>query len=310
MSLASTRPSTSVTPATSSSASRAGRRSSRTGKPVHKPQRLYMRRQIRGLRRRCRQRCRRRLTRARTHVYANRTSTQPGSVRLTFPLPNLFFLRPLITCSLPTGIDRENRHGEPLIFHDTGRYAELMASTKDERRPDRLSLNYDWAHSNQRDKRTPSLVSFVGQSGAGKSTLINLLIAFKGGANKTQLPSPVVGMTGKDLPTSEDVHLYSDPYTYFLDNPMLYADCEGLDGGEREPVNSRFRRAKLEHHDENGINDDYNGSARYSSVRELMWADSPERRSRQFAVTYLYPRLLFTFSDTIVFVLKNPRYEP
>jgi hypothetical protein len=117
-------------------------------------------------------------------------------------------------------------------------------------------------------------------------------------------------MTGKDLPTSEDVHLYSDPSTCFLDNPLLYADCEGLDGGEREPINSRFRKAKLESNDDNGLNDDYNGGTRYSSVRDLMWADTPERRSRQFAVAHLYPRLLFTFSDTIVFVLKNPRYEP
>jgi len=229
---------------------------------------------------------------------------------LTFPPPNLSFPRAYNLYSLPTGIDRENRHGEPLIFHDTGRYAEVMASTKDERKSSPLSWNFDWAYSNQRDTRTPSLVSFVGQSGAGKSTLINLLMTFKGGANKTQLPSPVVGMTGKDLPTSEDVHLYSDPSTCFLDNPLLYADCEGLDGGEREPVKSRFRKAKLEPHDENRTNDDYNGDSRYNSVRELMWADSPERRSRQFAVTYLYPRLLFTFSDTIVFVLKNPRYEP
>jgi len=182
-----------------------------------------------------------------------------------------------------------------------------MASTKDERRFNRQSWNFDW---NQRDTRTPSLVSFVGQSGAGKSTLINLLITFKNGANKTKLPLPVVGMTGKDLPTSEDVHLYSDPSTYFQDNPLLYADCEGLDGGEREPVKSRLRKAKFQPPDENGTNDDCNGCARYNSVRELVWADSAERRSRQFAVANLYPRLLFTFSDTIVFVLKNPRYEP
>ena len=47
--------------------------------------------------------------------------------------------------------------------------------------------------------------------------------------------------------------------------------------------------------------------AQYSSERKILWADTPARRTRQFAVTHLYPRLLYTFSDTIVFVLKNPR---
>lgn len=179
-----------------------------------------------------------------------------------------------------------------------------MTSTKDERR--RLSFHSDWSHGNSRDTRTPSLVSFVGQSGAGKSTLINLLIAFKGGPNKAKLPSPVVGMTGKDLPTSEDVHLYSDPSTCFLDNPMLYADCEGLDGGEREPVKSRLRRNKQGDNRKSHA-PEIATKARHNSERELQWADNPEKRSRQFAVAHLYPRLLFTFSDTIVFVLKNPR---
>ncbi|UPX14192.1 uncharacterized protein EKO05_0004682 [Ascochyta rabiei] len=43
------------------------------------------------------------------------------------------------------------------------------------------------------------------------------------------------------------------------------------------------------------------------SERELGWADTNSLRSREFAVTNLYPRLLYTFSDVIVFVLKNPR---
>lgn len=158
-----------------------------------------------------------------------------------------------------------------------------------------------------RDTRAPSLVSFVGQSGAGKSTLINLLITFKGGPNKEQLPSPVVGMTGKDVPTSEDVHLYSDPLTCFSSNPMLYADCEGLDGGEREPVKSRLRKAKQQVNKTQPQEPEPNTKVRHNSERELLWADTAEKRSRQFAVAHLYPRLLFTFSDTIVFVLKNPR---
>jgi hypothetical protein len=46
----------------------------------------------------------------------------------------------------------------------------------------------------------------------------------------------------------------------------------------------------------------------YVSTRELVWAsEDASRRTRNFAVANLYPRLLFSFSDTIIFVLKNPR---
>lgn len=45
----------------------------------------------------------------------------------------------------------------------------------------------------------------------------------------------------------------------------------------------------------------------HSSQREITWATTPEKRTREFAVTNLYPRLLYTFSDIVVFVLKNPR---
>jgi energy-coupling factor transporter ATP-binding protein EcfA2 len=192
------------------------------------------------------------------------------------------------------------------MFHDTGRYAELMAATKDERKSQRLSWHSSFSTATMRDSRTPSLVSFVGQSGAGKSTLINLMIAFRNASN-TKLSSPVVGATGKDVPTSEDVHLYPDPSTSFMDHPILFADCEGLDGGEREPVKSVVRKTKDETEEQKPAGPDAAPKAQYYSERALLWADTPERRTRQFAVAHLYPRLLFTFSDTIVFVLKNPR---
>jgi ABC-type transport system involved in cytochrome bd biosynthesis fused ATPase/permease subunit len=88
-----------------------------------------------------------------------------------------------------------------------------MSQTRDEN-----SIRFSWNSDagdvtavTTRDSRTPSLVSFVGQSGAGKSTLITLLSAFKSGADRGIINTPVVGMTGKDVPTSEDVHLYPDP---------------------------------------------------------------------------------------------------
>lgn len=116
------------------------------------------------------------------------------------------------------------------------------------------------------------------------------------------------------MPTSGDVHLYTDPNTYLSDSPILYADCEGLAGGEREPKGARSKLLKR-------MNPDPSETAkrtksfersrrnlRHSSEREITWATTSEKQTREFAVTQLYPRLLYTFSDVVVFVLKNPRY--
>ena len=88
--------------------------------------------------------------------------------------------------------------------------------------------------------------------------------------------------------------------------PMLYADCEGLDGGEREPIGTRFRKARPSSPDAR-VRESADHPL-YVSSRELLWAsEDPSRRTRDFAVANLYPRLLFSFSDTVVFVLRNPR---
>ena len=121
-------------------------------------------------------------------------------------------------------------------------------------------------------------------------------------------PSPVVGAAGLDLPTSGDVHLYSDPQTSKSNSPILFADCEGLEGGERVPLGARFKRKdKASNIGRIGSFERKVQRAQHTSEREVTWADSNAKRSREFAVTQLYPRLLYTFSDVIVFVLKNPR---
>lgn len=239
-----------------------------------------------------------------TQSYACRMNILPGLVRGEFCLFAVFETNE--SSCRGTGIDREIRPGEPLMFQDSGRYAEIMSATRFEQSGTH-SWSSDWTQHTSKDTRTPSLVSFVGQSGAGKSTLISLLVSLKGGSRKVQLSSPVVGMTGKDVPTSEDVHLYLDPSTCTSKTPLLYADCEGLEGGEREPLGSLLRKVRPQSMVVQGGPADLSNSARYSSARELLWADTTQRRSRQFAVTNLYPRLLYTFSDAIVFVLKNPR---
>jgi hypothetical protein len=58
-----------------------------------------------------------------------------------------------------------------------------------------------------------------------------MLIELRHGARKG--PVPIVGSVDQSVPTSGDVHLYSDPETFLTDNPILYADCEGLEGRER-----------------------------------------------------------------------------
>ncbi len=215
------------------------------------------------------------------------------------------------------GVIRED--AELPIFRDYGRYAGIMADTLGPSSHHRSDCTVG-----VRDHRFPSLVSFVGQTGesaitgnrktcsystlgAGKSTIIKLVIDLSTKDNES-FPSPVVGAVGLDLPTSGDVHLYSDPQTSKSNNPILYADCEGLEGGEREPLGARLK--KKEKASKIGRIDSFEKKvqkAQHTSEREITWADTNAKRSREFAVTNLYPRLLYTFSDVVVFVLKNPR---
>ncbi|KAK8217520.1 hypothetical protein M8818_001278 [Zalaria obscura] len=114
---------------------------------------------------------------------------------------------------------------------------------------------------------------------AGKSTLVNLLIRYQEGRlgirGDGQFLTPVIGskINGK-LPTSVDVHLYADPASYRSDLPILYADSEGLQSGEKTPVGARL------------------GSRSHSSAvpsrhsyrrkkRPISWADNDNTRKRE-----------------------------
>ncbi|KAL8902691.1 MAG: hypothetical protein Q9207_004458 [Kuettlingeria erythrocarpa] len=84
--------------------------------------------------------------------------------------------------------------------------------------------------------------------------------------------SPVVGSMKHDKsPTSGDVHLYADPETAFTRLPMLYADCEGLQGGETEPAANKFRQKN-----KNDLNQGRHLFFR-SQPRELVYASSSMR---------------------------------
>jgi len=178
-----------------------------------------------------------------------------------------------------------------LRFHDHGRYSALISS---------ISPTAQHVH------RYPQLVSFIGVTNAGKSTIIKMLISrslanYRGTLEREAWPSPIVGSPLHDsVPTSGDVNLYADPHTHTQPLPILYADCEGFEGGERLPIGAMERRR--------GGNDTQNTRSDMSSTsRVIEWANTDDTKQREFAVANLYPRLLYTFSDVVVFVLRNPK---
>ncbi|GIZ36674.1 hypothetical protein CKM354_000014300 [Cercospora kikuchii] len=186
-------------------------------------------------------------------------------------------------------VTRDQHEGHK--FKDWGTYATLMANSPSTTPPGK-----------RRPPKYPQLISFVGETAAGKSTLIKILIGRQ--AMKTvndmpdiHFPSPVVGSVRDDtVATSGDVHLYAGPATYHQDFPHLYVDCEGLNGGEGDPIAKQARAPEI-----------LGNRARRGRIRPLIWATTEKLRMREHAVTILYPRLLYTFSDVVVFVLDKPR---
>ena len=168
-------------------------------------------------------------------------------------------------------------------------------------------------------------------SEAGKSVLINLLIdvglwkadgvtgmmgrRYASSTLKAATQSrstPIVGcVDDEQTPTSADVHLYADPSTLSTNEssncPMLYADCEGLHGGQQDPIAVKFGS--------NELNSEGDTERLHKKIRpfldgvdgfkpqQITWSN-PDRKD---VVEGLYPRLLYSFSDVVVFVLANPR---
>ncbi|KAL7957432.1 acyl transferase/acyl hydrolase/lysophospholipase [Trichoderma compactum] len=111
---------------------------------------------------------------------------------------------------------------------------------------------------------------------------------------------PVPGLLDDSYPTTGDVHLYADPLTYHSQTPILYADSQGMSGGERLPraLESQAQEATED------IAKVWN-TIRDKLSKTISWANDPKKRSREFAVKHLFPRILYTFSDVIVFTFRE-----
>lgn len=199
------------------------------------------------------------------------------------------------------GIVRDER--ESPLFRDYGQYSRIIAEMKEAR----LQSGPFGVVAHPDEPLFPSLVSFVGEVGAGKSTVIKLLIDSTSRPGE-QFPTPVVGAAEDGNSTSEDVHLYLDPDSSDLNSqaPRLFADCEGLNGGGREPIATRIRK-QIEEKQESQPDSRRHPYLRHVWERELSWAQIPGQKYRSFAVAEFFPRLLYTFSDVIVFVVKEER---
>jgi hypothetical protein len=185
------------------------------------------------------------------------------------------------------GVTRDDT-GET-VFEDYGRYAALVSDT---------------AQVAGMENRYPQLVSFVGVTNAGKSTIVKMLIQRSAvGGDKgfdATFPSPVVGSVLDDTrTTSGNVSLYIDPAKHLDPLPTFFADCEGFEGGEQAPLGSQYH----EYSRQNKMG----APEAWVNTRPIKWADRDEYRRREYAVTVLYPRILYTFSDCVVFVLRNPK---
>jgi energy-coupling factor transporter ATP-binding protein EcfA2 len=200
------------------------------------------------------------------------------------------------------------------FFEDIGRYASLMADS----------------NTKEHEARYPQFVSVIGQTGAGKSTLVKMLIERNQPAADVPplislFHTPVAGSVQNDgIPTSGDVHLYADPQTYYSTRPMFYADCEGLDGGENTPIGVQHKQLLVLDDDDIDLknidaSDEVEELAAptehvedsmdhtHGDKRPILWANTLETQKREFIVSHLFPRILYAFSDIVVFVLQNAK---
>ncbi|RKL16299.1 hypothetical protein BFJ70_g15151 [Fusarium oxysporum] len=161
----------------------------------------------------------------------------------------------------------------------------------------------------------PRLVSFIGKTGEGKSAIIRLLIEnlwdekARRQMRTLGLPTkaPVVGPRQRSIPTSGDVHLYYDTLMddkEAVGRPLLYADCEGFGAGTQRPTSHHGRQSDNSS-SVPGLQEIRRWRAGWSYITSGFRRPLPGVEKRQDAVRYLFPKLLYNFSDVVVYVMQS-----
>ena len=201
----------------------------------------------------------------------------------------------------------DDQHSTGVRFEDLPRFSRLVA---------------DHRQRNNLETCFPRLVSLVGTTGAGKSTLIRMMLEKPWVTDETRGSDaefvPIVGKRNSTVPTSGDVHLYADflPEEEFPDRPIFYADCEGFDGGAVAPAGSfahirnRGEYGRKENRARSYLSELLRyliGQARTRTFGLSSLVNEGKLPTRDTMIKKLFPRLLYNFSDVVIFVVKEPR---
>lgn len=131
-----------------------------------------------------------------------------------------------------------------------------------------------------------------------------------GSNGKRTFDTPVVGRLDDELTsTSENVHLYFDSKSFSSRCPILYADCEDIQNDDSlskivegrsefwsKSLNVQYDKGKVK-------------AIRNFADRSLYWIKSDHvKKRRSYSVRNLFSRILYTFSDVIVFVLRAQKW--